>query len=168
MSRPLILRNRNFFLLWTSQVLSQAGNRMFQIAIIWWILSHFEKNSGTYLAIFMVLGSIPAIILAKKIGKTIDTYSSRRVLLTADTVGIIVSCVLLGIFTNQVLIVAIFCSGLLFAICQGFIEPTLNKAVPELVSDDDVPSAVAFLSSTQTLANFAGATNDSPSRPLSS
>lgn len=157
MSKPLVLRHRDFFLLWTSQVLSQAGNRMFQIAVAWWILSNISESSGTYLAIFMVLGSLPSIFLVKWIGRVIDRNPSRRVLLTNDTLGITLTLILTFIFSHQVHIAAILASGLLFALFQGMIEPTLNKAVPELVEEQDISSAVAFLSSTQTLANFFGA-----------
>jgi hypothetical protein len=46
-----IFRNRNFLLLWLSQVISQAGSKMFQIGIFWWILSKNENNSGMVVAI---------------------------------------------------------------------------------------------------------------------
>lgn len=157
MNSPLIFRNRDFLLLWTSQVLSQAGNRMFQIAVAWWILSNVAANSGLYLALFMVFGSMPAIFLVKWIGSMIDRHSSKWVLLTSDILGTLLSVGLVVSFQFEINIYLILASGLLFAVFQGFIEPTLNKAVPELVADQDISNAVAFLSSTQTLANFAGA-----------
>ncbi|MDA9951114.1 MFS transporter [Oligoflexaceae bacterium] len=157
MNKPLILRNRDFLLLWTSQVLSQAGNRMFQIAVSWWIISQVSESSGLYLAIFMVLGALPAIILVKKIGMVVDRYSSRQVLLTSDVLGGIFACLLIASMMGEPVFSLILISGMIFAFFQGFIEPTLNKAVPELVDEVDIGPAVAFLSSTQTLANFAGA-----------
>lgn len=35
---PLLLRNRNFALVWFGQVLSQGGSRIYQIGLLWWLV----------------------------------------------------------------------------------------------------------------------------------
>jgi hypothetical protein len=52
---------------------------------------------------------------------------------------------------------SVYVVGLVLATCQAFFDPTLMKALPELVSASDVPRAVSYGSSTQPVANFAGA-----------
>jgi len=52
----LILRNRNFLLVWLGQVLSQAGTRMYQIAIMWWMLTTMN-GKGSELAYFLIISS---------------------------------------------------------------------------------------------------------------
>ena len=49
----------------------------------------------------------------------------------------------------------VFIVGAIIAICQAFIAPTLAKCVPELVDKEDIEGAVAFETSTQSMANFS-------------
>lgn len=154
----LIFRNRNFFLVWTGQVLSQGGTRMYQIAILWWILSILKGTGGMEVGAFMVLSAIPAILFMKYIGKTIDGMKSKIVLASSDGIAFItVALVAAGLLSNQMDLHLMYAAGFTIALCQAFIDPTLNKAVPELVDARDIETAVAFQSSTQSLANFGGA-----------
>jgi MFS family permease len=155
---PLLLRNRDFRILWMSQVLSQAGNRMFQIAVAWWILKQGFSNSGFYLALFMVLGALPSIALAKWIGRVIDSKSARSILLINDSLGGITALALaIAIALGYSSMIAILICGVLFAIYSAFIDPTIGKSVTDLVDDADIEPAVALNSSTSLMASFCGA-----------
>jgi MFS family permease len=154
----ILLKNRDIRLLWISQVLSQAGNRMFQISVAWWILKQTTESSGLALATFMILGALPSIVFVRWIGKIVDSQSARKILLTSDLLGVatalaLVACLLSGITSH----VVIFISGLLFAIFSAFIDPTLGKCVGDLVDKEDLESAVALNSSTSLMASFCGA-----------
>lgn len=52
----LFLRYPQFFRLWLGQVTSQAGNKITQIAIIWWILNETPVHGGFAFGAFMVAG----------------------------------------------------------------------------------------------------------------
>ncbi|MGE0171274.1 MAG: MFS transporter [Oligoflexales bacterium] len=156
---PLILRNKNFLLVWLGQVLSQSGTRMYQIVILWWILNHVSpEESGTKTAIFLMVCALPSILFMKVIGKIIDRHKSKHLLVAAETAA---SCViaLVGylMYTDQLTVNILYASGFVTACLQGFVDPTLPKSVPELVAEKDVEKAVAFETSTQSLASFAGA-----------
>jgi len=76
--------NRRFLKLWLGQLFSQAGTRMYQIAVMWWILSKHLENGGKFAGIFMLLVSLPSIFRKKKITQTIDRFSALKILITAD------------------------------------------------------------------------------------
>ena len=158
MAAPLIFRDRDFLLLWLSQVISQAGTRMFQIGLVWWILSSGSERAGLLLGIFMVVGALPPILAAKPIGKAVDRFSPRRILTVVDCLGLMIAVLLGFLFHGGVESVGlIMVAGFVFAILQAFIDPTLNKALPFLVARKDLESGVAFVASSLTLASFAGA-----------
>lgn len=154
----VIFKYRNFAFLWIGQCLSQAGTRMYQIAILWWIVSEIPSDSGTALGLFLVLGALPSILLVKIIGSVIDKTKSKVVLVSSDLLAFAVTLVVGLALDNHLLnLIMVYIAGLLIALTEAFFNPTINKAVPELVEQEHIESAVAFQSSTQYLANFGGA-----------
>ncbi|MBF0407201.1 MAG: MFS transporter [Candidatus Riflebacteria bacterium] len=154
----LILRNSNFFLLWLGQICNQAGAKMYQLAVAWWILSQMGENGGKALGFFMVLGALPSILLVKFAGRFIDRSSSKKIIVNSD---FICSSLMLGVFFalkySVIGIKGIFVVGILTALVETFFNPTISKALPEIVDENDMEQAVAFQSSTQYLASFTGA-----------
>ncbi|OFZ26274.1 MAG: hypothetical protein A2381_19085 [Bdellovibrionales bacterium RIFOXYB1_FULL_37_110] len=153
----LILRNRNFLLVWLGQVLSQAGTRMYQIAIMWWMLTTMN-GKGSELAYFLIISSLPSLLFVKHIGNLIEKVDSKKIFLFAELSGFltilgVIYLIHLGLFS----IVLALITGFLLSLYQAFIDPTLFKSVPELCPKEDSTMAVAFITSTQSLANFAGA-----------
>ena len=167
MKLQLISQNRNFRLIWFSQVISQVGTRMFQLSTIWWLASLAEANTGLWVGVYMAGCSLPALIFARQVGGLIDRKGSRSVLLRADFFGAIFSLALViflsvylspDVSLNMSAVLPVLLGiGWLLAACQSFIEPSLNKAVPDLVSKESLEPALAFMSSTSTMAAFAGA-----------
>jgi len=155
---PVIFRNVDFLLLWIGQCLSQAGTRMYQIAIVWWILSAVQGGGGRELGTFLVMGALPSIVLVKWIGSVVDRSRSKPVLVASDAAAFIIVALIGWALQRSLLSVpAVYLAGLLVAVTEAFFNPTVNKAVAELVDEDDIESAVAFQSSTQYLASFGGA-----------
>jgi hypothetical protein len=158
MSRPVILRNTDFFLLWVGQCLSQAGTRMYQIAIVWWILGMVKGEGGSALGLFLVMGALPSIFLVKLIGSVVDRRRSKSILVNCDLLSfVVVAIVGWAIQKSLLTLPMVYLAGMLVAIGEAFYNPTLNKALPELVPEEDIEGAVAFQSSTQSLASFGGA-----------
>ena len=148
-----------FWFLWLGQVLSQGGLRMFQIAIVWWIVTSLgDQPSGKELGIFMVMSALPAIFLVKIIGKTIDRTSSKKVL-TICNLGIAIIIGAITLMLDKSLFTFTYgCAAMIsIALMQAFINPTLNRAVTEIVHPEEIEKAVTFQVSTQSLANFSGA-----------
>ncbi len=153
---PLILRNRDIGLLWAGQALSQAGTRMYQLALAWWIVS--SGGSGRSMGIFMLLGALPAVALVRLIGRTVERAPSKSILVSTDLASAAVAAVMAAALGADRLGFAGACAGgFVLAVLQSFFDPTLNKAVPELAAPEDLERAVALQTSTQPLASFAGA-----------
>lgn len=158
MKKHFLFRNPDFFLVWLGQVCSQAGGRMYQIAMVWWILGAGLGAAGKAVGFFMVMAALPSILFVKPIGRRIDRLRSQRILVSCDllaaaTVALVATLLAKGLLHLPVA----FAAGFVAACLQAFIDPTLNKSVAEVAHPEDVESAVGLLASTQSLANFAGA-----------
>lgn len=156
---PLLVRNKNFAAVWLGQVLSQGGTRVYQIALLWWLLDQLPAASrGLSAGTFLVVGALPSLLLAGRIGRLIDSAPARRVMVRAEIVaGALVSGLAVLAFVDSVPVWLVYPVGLALATCQAFFDPCLMKALPELVDAQDMERAVGFGTSTQSVANFAGA-----------
>lgn len=147
---------RDFRLVWFGQVLSQGGTRLYQIALLWWLLEQMPASSrGLAAGAFLVVGVLPSLTLVGYIGRVISRVPSRTVMLRAEAVAFLAVSSLLLVSDPPVW--SVYVVGFVLATCQAFFDPTLMKALPELVPASDVPRAVSYGSSTQPVANFAGA-----------
>ncbi|MBF0442199.1 MAG: MFS transporter [Oligoflexales bacterium] len=155
----LIRKNHSFRMVWIGQVLSQAGLRMYQIAILWWILGQVAPDrGGQSSAMFLLLAASPSILFLKPIGQLIDRSSSKKIMAAASLLAaFFMATVSLCLYGSLASLSMIFLLGFMVAFCQACIDPTLTKSIPELVDSDDIETAVAFEASTQSLANFGGA-----------
>lgn len=161
-NRNLLVRNRDFRLVWISQVLSQAGSRAYFINLLWWIVTS-AATSGTPSAawasgVLLVIMGLPPVLLVKRIGKTLARQASKKILVAFEACGALLSAIVLGLaLSGNLTLPWVYVLSILIATCQAFVDPTLVKAVPELVDDGDIETAVGFESSTQALAYFSGA-----------
>lgn len=154
---PFLFAHRQFFRLWLGQVTSQAGTRVYQIAIVWWILNMSAENSGFSLGIFLVAGALPALLFFKLIGRVVDRVPAKVMLVSCD----LLSAALMGYaawaLANQSLTLnAAYILGFLVAVVEGFFNPAITKCLPSLVEEEYLEQAVAYQASSQYLASFGG------------
>lgn len=159
MSAVRLLRaNADFRRLWLGEVLSQAGTRAYQIAILWWILSRDALAPGLAMGVFLVLGALPSLLFVRPIGRLIDRAPARRILVLADLAAAAVAAGVAGLhLAGRLSLPAVCAAGFALAWLQALIDPTLNKAVPEVTRPEELEPGVALVAATQSLANFAGA-----------
>lgn len=150
--------NRNLFFLWVGQILSQAGTRLYQIATLWWLLSLEDSSGGVRMGLFLVASALPALVFVKPIGRAVDGFRTKPLLMLCDASAALCTLVLFACLTaDRFAFLAVFATGFALALFQAVIDPALNKAVPELVEPEGVEKGVALIASTQSIANFGGA-----------
>ena len=160
----LLVRNRDFRLVWIGQVLSQAGSRAYFINLLWWIVTTMSPESGDgqrsawASGFLLIIMGLPSVLFLSWIGRVLARRASKDILVGFECLGALFSLVVFGLAVSGGLTLPlIYGLSALIALCQAFVDPTLIKAVPELVDPVDVEEAVGFESSTQALAFFSGA-----------
>ena len=81
-SAPSLLRNRDYMLLWSGQVISTLGTRA--STIVYPLLILALTNSPAAAGIASALGSAPYIIFSLPVGALIDRWDRKRVMILCD------------------------------------------------------------------------------------
>lgn len=77
-----MLRNRDFLLLWTGQLLSNAGGWLLLVAVPYRVFQLTGSPAATGFA--FVAGSVPSLVLGPIAGILVDRWDRRRTMLAVD------------------------------------------------------------------------------------
>ncbi len=96
--RPNLFINRNFALLWIGQIISIAGDFVFDTTVVLWIVTQIAEGqpwvplavSGIFLA-----ASLPVLIIGPIAGVFVDRWDKRRTMLWMDALQAILILLLL-------------------------------------------------------------------------
>ena len=153
-NRPLLL-TRDFGLVWSGQLISQIGDGVSRLALLWFVYA--VTGSPLKTSIIGLLQTIPPIVLGPLIGVYVDRLPKKVLLITSD----ILRAVLLGLipclipvesFTVSVLYVLVF----LHAISTAVFGPALTAAIPTFVPKTQFTAANALLQGTTSLGIIFG------------
>jgi MFS transporter, DHA3 family, macrolide efflux protein len=159
MDRPARLLNRHFVLLWLGQWVSQLGNELHTIAVMFW-LKH-ATGSASLMGAIMMVAMLPAVILGPVAGVFADRYSRRTTIIVADFArGLSVLALALALFVapraTSLGVACIVTAAIVNGIFGAFFRPALAAAVPELVPRERVASANSLASASAQVALFFG------------
>ncbi len=80
-SRPLLL-TRNFGLVWSGQLISQIGDGISRLALVWFVYA--ITGSALKTSIIGLLQTIPPIVLGPLIGVYVDRLPKKYLLIISD------------------------------------------------------------------------------------
>jgi MFS family permease len=129
------LRHRDFRLLWIGQSVSNIGNSLYGVALIFQILAlgGSPLQLGTGFAIFS--GAQLASILFG--GALVDRLPRRRVILASDLAsGIVVGLIAILGMTGRLQIAHLYILSAFSGLAFSFYTPAISAIMPELVPKD--------------------------------
>jgi len=150
-----VLKERNFFLLWVGQIISQFGDRLNLMALIALVHSR-APGSAFELAKFLSLTMIPAFIVSPIAGAFVDRWNRKRTMITCDILrGLLVLTIpvaLLALKPSFPIYTAVF---LMFSVSCFFLPARLS-IIPDLVSDDKLLAANSLFNVTGMIGAITG------------
>ncbi|MEZ4342359.1 MAG: MFS transporter [Nitrospirales bacterium] len=154
-TNPPLLFQRNFGLLWWSQLISQIGDGVTKLALLWFVYA--VTGSPLQTTIIGILQTLPPILLGPFVGVFIDRFPKKIILISTDLVralliGLIPCLVSHEAFTVEYLYVLVFCN----AIATSLFAPALFASIPFLVQKSELTAANALLQSTMSLGVIFG------------
>jgi MFS family permease len=149
------LRNRNFLTYLIGQSFSQTGNWFQQTSEIWLILS--LTGSGTAVGLASALRFGPLLLFGIPAGLLVDRYNRRNLmLLTQGVYTITTGAMAVAAFAATPSLAFLYTMILVQGIV-GSVDNTLRRSfVRDLVTDDDLASAVSLNSTMHTVARSIG------------
>jgi MFS family permease len=152
-SLGLLLRRREFGLVWTGGLISMVGDWILWIALP---VRVFELTGSAFATGLLVAFRLaPEIVLGTVAGVFVDRWDRRRVLVVANVVQAAALLPLLLLDSAETVWIAypvMAVSAVLFA----FSEPAENAYLPRLVDRSELPEANALNSLNNSLARLAG------------
>ncbi|MDF0675955.1 MAG: MFS transporter [Nitrospira sp.] len=152
--RPLLL-TRDFGLVWSGQLISQIGDGVSKLALLWFVYA--VTGSPLKTSVIGLLQTIPPIVLGPIIGVYVDRLPKKLLLITSDVlravlIGLIPCLIPVESFTVSVLYALV----LLHAIATAVFGPALTAAIPGFVPKTQFTAANALLQSTTSLGIVFG------------
>ncbi len=140
--RRSLLRNRDFFLLFSGQVVSVLGSRISSIAFPLLVLA--LTGSPAKAGIVGFFGALPYLLFQLPAGGLVDRWDRKRTMIVCDVgralaLGSIPVALWLGRPTIPQIAGVAFLEGSLFV----FFEIAENAALPRVVTQELLPAAIA-------------------------
>jgi MFS family permease len=149
------MKNRNFFLLWLGQIISQLGDRLDQMALIAFIYSR-APGSSLQIAKILSFTIIPVFLIGPIAGVYVDRWDRRKTMYICDILraGLVLS-IPLFLFYLKSLIPIYAIIFIVFSIGRFFVPAKLS-IVPDLVEKKDLLMANSLVNTTGMIAAILG------------
>ena len=150
-----LLGTRDFGWLWAGQVISQIGDGLSKVALLWFVYE--MTGSALKMTAIGLLQTIPPLVFGPLIGVYLDCLPKKSVMIVVDLLRTLM-VLLIPVFysfdmlTLERLYVLVF----LISIVSTIFGPALASSVPLIVQRSQLTSANAFLQSTTNIGVLLG------------
>lgn len=150
-----IFQNRNLTLLWLGQMVSQSGDSIYQIGLLWLVLELTGSSSATGLV--AMASYLPALLLSLFAGVAADRGGRRRIMLISDSARFVVVLLIPATFlfgALEPLFLAV--NAFAVAIAATFFNPARDAFIPEIVPKEGLIRANSLIQTSWQFALLLG------------
>ena len=149
------LRHNDFRLIWTGQLISEAGTQMQVVAINWHI--YLLTHSPVALGLIGLLRVVPLIFFSLMGGVYADAHDRRRILfVTQSAMMVLAGFLWLLTGTDNISVGLIYLLAAATAAASAFDGPPWQAIVPNLVPAEDLTNALSLINVQRQLAMVVG------------
>jgi DHA3 family macrolide efflux protein-like MFS transporter len=150
-----LLRDRNFAYLWAGQMVSQVGDSLNKVALLWFVYDLTGSTLKT--TVIGLLQTIPPLILGPAIGVYLDHVRKKRVMIWIDVLrAVLVLLIPVLHLMNALSLFRLYVLVFLISLFSSVFGPALASSIPLLVSQDRLTAANALIQSTNNIGMLAG------------
>ncbi len=150
-----IVRNRDFSLLWISQIISQFGDRLNQMALLA-LIYRFAPGSTTQIAKLMAFTIIPVFVIGPMAGVYVDRWDRRRIMVVSDFLRGLLVLSIAFYFINRDALWPVYVVVFLVFCVSRFYVPAKMAIIPDMVETDDLLLANSLVNTTGMVAAMMG------------
>jgi MFS transporter, DHA3 family, macrolide efflux protein len=137
-----ILKDKNFMLILCGKFVSLFGSSVYQIGLIWYVLSEYGEESGNVLAWIMILGILPSVLLGGVIGSFVDRLNKKWIIVVSDVAsGMVVSTVVILMYFDLVNVAVLLTATAILSITESFVGISVTTMIPELYEEKKLYTA---------------------------
>jgi MFS family permease len=147
----LLVRNRNFSLLWVGQLISLLGDRIHIVA-----LGFLVADRGTPLEVGLTFAAtaVPSVVLGPLAGVLVDRWDRRRTMILCDLsrAGLVLTVPI----AFEIHIGLVYLSAFLISTVTLLFRPAKTAVLPSIVKERDLVAANSAMSVPETAADLIG------------
>ncbi len=138
--------NRNFVLILFGQIVSNVGNALFSIAVIWYLMTQgTEENVGLIMSGFSICMILPYVLVGPIGGAFVDRFDRRKIIYMTDLIRGALFVVLTGLIYFDIMpIVSIFAVTVLSNGLSTFFNASIDASIPNIVGESDLNKANSY------------------------
>lgn len=145
----------DFWKLWLAQAASQMGDRIHQVALMWWALN--VTNSLALTGLVMIATTLPTVLLGPVGGALADRWDRRTLMIGADAArAVVVMAMAAMAYFGQLTFPVVLAASFLLACLTAFFTPANMAMVPALVDKQHLLRANSFMETTAHSAGVLG------------
>lgn len=150
-----LLRTRDFGCLWAGQAISQIGDGLNKVALLWFVYE--LTGSALKMAVIGLLQTVPPLVFGPLIGVYLDYLPKKTVMIVVDLLRTLL-ILLIPLFYAFDLLTLERLYFLVFSISvvSTIFGPALASSVPLIVQRSELTSANAFLQTTTNIGILLG------------
>lgn len=151
----MLLKNRGFAYLWTGQMISQVGDTLNKVALLWFV---YELTGSTLkTTVIGVLQTIPPLLLGAPIGVFLDRLPKKTVMIWIDLIraALVLLIPLLYAF-DMLTLPHLYVLVFFISLFSSIFGPAMAASIPFLVPRSQLTAANALLQSTANIGMLAG------------
>ncbi|MFF2363798.1 MFS transporter [Streptomyces sp. NPDC058122] len=153
--QPSLWRNREFFALWSGQVVSTLGAQTSGTAMPLLVLA--TTGSPSDAGIVGAAGTLPYLVAHLPAGPLVDRWNRRRILLVSEICGgLALSTVPIALWLGRVTVVHLAVVAFIQGLCFVFFGLAERAALPKIVPAALLPTAIAHNEARSRGAALAG------------
>lgn len=155
MFNNILFKNREFRLLWLSQLTTFIGEGIFQTAMIWWVIQ--QTGSGTMVGLITSMSFLPAVLIGPFAGTLVDRMNPKILLNGANLSRALFMTVFgyIAISGNLEIYMLFWLCGLVSAF--GVVDsPTILICVPRVVEESDMEESMALITIVRDISRLIG------------
>lgn len=150
-----LLKTRDFGLLFAGQAISQIGDGLNKVALLWFVYE--LTGSALKMVAIGLLQTIPPLVFGPLIGVYLDRLPKKPVMIWIDLLRTLLVLLIPVLYAlNALSLERLYLLVFLTAIVSTVFGPALNSAVPLLVNRSQLTSANALIQSTNNIGVLLG------------
>jgi MFS family permease len=150
-----LLKTRDFSLLYAGQLISQIGDGLNKVALLWFVYE--LTGSALKMMIVGLLQTIPPLFFGPLIGVYLDRLSKKKVMIWVDLLRTLLVLLIPTLYAAEALTLErLYLLVFLTAIVSTVFGPALASAIPQIVVRSQLTAANALLQSTTNIGMLMG------------
>jgi len=148
-----LFKNRDFSLIWSSQLISTLGNDFHFIALMW--LVYQLTGSPLKMGLVLTFSYLPPILFATLMGVYIDIWDRKKVMVSMDmSRALLVFLLPLLYFLGMLQLWVIFLITFLISGLTVIFEASFNSFIPNIVNKHEIIQANSLNQATFQIKHF--------------